>query len=149
MTNTKNDTRSYLDYPFVGVGVVIWKGDKFLLIQRGSPPRLGQWSIPGGRQEFGETIEEAALRETKEETGLSIKITNLLGVVDSILKDKNGQIEFHATLIDFSADWVSGYATAGSDVTDCAWHDLSELKALNLWNKTTQIINKSAELRLS
>nr|HIL74086.1 NUDIX domain-containing protein [Rhodospirillales bacterium] len=72
--NTK-DRRTYLDYPFVGVGVVVWKAEKFLLIQRGKPPRLGQWSIPGGRQELGETIKEAAIRETEEETGLSVQIT--------------------------------------------------------------------------
>ena len=148
MKRAKSDKRTYLDYPFVGVGVVIWKDDKFLLIQRGSPPRLGQWSIPGGRQELGETVKEAALRETKEETDLSVKITHFLGVVDSIQKDQNGQIKFHATLIDYSAEWVSGHATAGSDVMDCAWHCLDDLKALKLWDETTRIIQKSANLRL-
>ena len=128
--------------------MVIWKADKFLLIQRGTPPRLGQWSIPGGRQELGETVKEAVLRETKEETGLSVRITDFLGVIDSIQKDQNGQIKFHATLIDYSADWISGYATAGSDVMDCAWHGLNDLKALKLWDETTKIIQKSAEFRL-
>ena len=147
MTRTRTDRRTYLDYPFVGVGVVIWRDDKFLLIQRGSPPRLGQWSIPGGRQELGETLVEAALREAKEETDLSIKITHFLGVVDLIQKDKNGQIEYHATLIDYSAEWISGYATAGSDVMDCSWHGLDDLKVMNLWDETTRVIKKSAELR--
>ena len=128
--------------------MVIWKADKFLLIQRGTPPRLGQWSIPGGRQELGETVKEAVLRETKEETGLSVRITDFLGVIDSIQKDQNGQIEFHATLIDFSAEWISGHATASSDVIDCAWHRLDDLKALKLWEQTTRIIQKSAKLRL-
>jgi len=69
---SENDNpRSYLDYPFVGVGVVVWKADKFLLIQRGKQPRLGQWSIPGGRQELGETVQETAIREVLEETGLT------------------------------------------------------------------------------
>ena len=118
---------------------MIWKADKFLLIQRGTPPRLGQWSIPGCRQELGETVKEAVLRETKEETGLSVRITDFLGVIDSIQKDQNGQIKFHATLIDFSADWISGHATASSDIIDCAWHRLDDLKALKLWEQTTRI----------
>jgi 8-oxo-dGTP diphosphatase len=128
--------------------VVIWKADKFLLIQRGTPPRLGQWSIPGGRQELGETVKEAALREIKEETGLSVRITDFLGVVDSIQKDQKGQIEFHATLVDFSAEWISGHANASSDVIDCAWHRAEDLEVLKLWEETTRIIKKSAKLRL-
>ena len=128
--------------------MVIWKADKFLLIQRGTPPRLGQWSIPGGRQELGETVKEAALRETKEETGLSVRITDFLGVVDSIQKDHKGQIEFHATLVDFSAEWIDGHANASSDVIDCAWHRVEDLEVLKLWEETTRIIQKSAKLRL-
>ena len=128
--------------------MVIWKADKFLLIQRGTPPRLGQWSIPGGRQELGETVKEAALREIKEETGLSVRITDFLGVVDLIQKNQKGQIEFHATLVDFSAEWISGNANASSDVIDCAWHRLDDLKTLKLWEETTKIIQKSAKLRL-
>jgi 8-oxo-dGTP diphosphatase len=128
--------------------VVIWKADKFLLIQRGTPPRLGQWSIPGGRQELGETVKEAALREIKEETGLSVRITDFLGVVDSIQKDQKGQIEFHATLVDFSAEWISGHPNASSDVIDCAWHRVEDLEVLKLWEETTRIIKKSAKLRL-
>ena len=72
MINKTEDKRSYLDYPFVGVGVVVWKEEEFLLIQRGKPPRRGQWSIPGGRQELGETVKEAAIRETKEEAGAAV-----------------------------------------------------------------------------
>ena len=147
MINNTKDERSYLDYPFVGVGVVVWKEAKFLLIQRGKPPRLGQWSIPGGRQELGETVEEAAIRETKEETNLTVKISDFLGVVDSIQKDKNGQIKFHATLVDFSAEWISGIPSAGSDALDVRWHTLDELDKLKLWSETTRIIQKSAKLK--
>jgi len=139
--------RTYLDYPFVGVGVVVWKAEKFILIKRSSPPRLGQWSIPGGRQELGETVKEAAIRETREETGLSIQITDFLGVVDSIQKDSENRVRFHATLIDFSGEWVRGTARAGSDASNIAWHNLEDLDELNLWSETNRIIRKSAELR--
>jgi 8-oxo-dGTP diphosphatase len=143
----KKDKRTYLDYPFVGIGVVIWKDDKFLLIQRGKPPRMGQWSIPGGRQELGETVKETALRETLEETGLTVELTDFLDVVDSIQKDKKGNIAFHATLVDYAAEWLSGEASANSDAIDVAWHNLEDLKELGLWSETTRIIQKSARLR--
>jgi len=69
---TETDKRYYLDFPFVGVGVVVWKDDEFLLIRRGKEPMRGAWSIPGGRQNLGETVKEAAIREIREETGLEI-----------------------------------------------------------------------------
>ena len=147
MINKTEDKRSYLDYPFVGVGVVVWKEEEFLLIQREKPPRRGQWSIPGGRQELGETIRETAIRETEEETNLLVKITDFLGVIDSIQKDKVGRVEFHATLIDFSAEWVSGIASASSDAMDVAWHRLTDLDELNLWSETSRLIRLSAKLR--
>lgn len=143
----KKDKRTYLDYPFVGIGVVIWKDNKFLLIQRGKPPRMGQWSIPGGRQELGETVKETALRETLEETGLTVELTDFLDVVDSIQKDEEGNIAFHATLVDYAAEWLSGEASANSDAIDVAWHNLEDLKELGLWSETTRIIQKSARLR--
>jgi ADP-ribose pyrophosphatase YjhB (NUDIX family) len=141
------DQRSYPDFPFVGVGVVVWKDDKFLLIQRGKQPRQGQWSIPGGRQELGETVRETAAREVLEETGLSIEVTDFLDVVDSIQKDEKGEIVFHATLIDYSGEWLSGDAQASSDAQDIAWHGLDDLKDLGLWRETERIIRESAELR--
>ncbi len=143
----KIEKLTYLDFPFVGVGAVIWKNEKFLLIQRGKEPRLGQWSIPGGKQELGETVKETAQREILEETGLTVQVTDFLGVVDSIQRNHKGEITFHATLIDFSAEWVSGTARAGSDAMDIAWHQLEELDDLDLWSETNRIIQKSAKLR--
>ena len=76
----KSDLRTYLDYPFVGVGVVVWRDGKFLLIKRGKPPRMGDWSIPGGRQELGETLEETAVREVAEETGVDIRVIGSVSI---------------------------------------------------------------------
>jgi ADP-ribose pyrophosphatase YjhB (NUDIX family) len=142
-----NDQRNYLDYPFIGVGVVVWKDDQFLLIQRGNPPRYGEWSIPGGRQELGETVKETAVREILEETGLVIRVTDFLDVVNSIHKDKDGRIAFHATLIDYSAEWISGDARPSSDALSTRWHRLEELETLGLWSETIRIIEKSAKIR--
>ena len=142
----KSDPRTYLDYPFVGVGAVVWRDDKFLLIQRGKPPRQGEWSIPGGRQELGETMEEAAVREIKEETGVAIEVFGLIDVVDSIRRDDSGAVKFHASLIDYAAIWIAGEAQASSDASGVGWFGLEDLQALGLWSETERIIRQSADM---
>ena len=105
--------RSYPERPYVGVGVVVLRGDEVLLIQRGKPPKAGDWSIPGGAQHLGETVAEAALREVREETGLEVRLGEHLAVVDSIQRDAAGVVAFHYTLVDFAAYWVAGRAGGG------------------------------------
>src|SRR5258706_12891345 len=107
--------------PQIGVGAVIWRGDTLLLIRRGKPPLAGEWSIPGGRQEPGETVAQALLREVHEETGLTIEILGLIDVVDAIMRDSAGQLTRHYTLIDFSARWSAGTARPGDDAEAVAW----------------------------
>ena len=85
--------RRYPARPIVGVGTVVLDGDMVLMIQRGKPPRQGLWSLPGGAQELGETIHEAARREVREETGLEIEIFGLIDVVDSVRPDADDKIE--------------------------------------------------------
>ena len=101
-------SREYPDRPFVGVGVVVWRGDNVLLIQRGKPPRIGAWSLPGGAQELGETVRETAVREVREETGVEIDVTHLIDVVDTITRDKDGRVRLQYTLVDFAAEWRLG-----------------------------------------
>ena len=137
-------SRSYPTRPYVGVGAVIWRDDKFLLIQRGKPPREREWSLPGGAQHVGETVRETCLREIKEETGLTVEITGLLDVIDGIFKDGDGQVEHHYTLVDFTARWVSGDAKAADDVTDVRWVSLDDLGDYGLWEETERVIRKSA-----
>jgi 8-oxo-dGTP diphosphatase len=138
--------RTYLDLPCVGVGVVVWRGDQFLLIKRGKPPRLGQWSIPGGLQELGETVREAAAREIKEETNIEIEITALVDVIDGITHDEQQAVKSHYTLIDFAARYVSGEAVAGDDAMDVGWFRLEDLANLDLWETTNRVIRESADL---
>ena len=99
-------TREYPDYPMVGVGVVVWKDETVLLIQRGKPPRAGAWSLPGGRQELGETTREAGVREVLEETGIKIEIKDLIDVVDTINRDDSGRVRMQYTLVDYWAEWA-------------------------------------------
>ena len=140
------EARVYPTRPEIGVGVVVWRGDEFLLIRRGKPPRYGQWSIPGGRQELGETTRETAIREIKEETNLDIDLIGLVDVYDAIRKDTNGTIASHFTLVDFTARWVSGDAIAGDDAIGVGWFRLDDLAELKLWKETEHVIRASRAL---
>ena len=136
--------RSYPTRPFVGVGAAIWRGDKVLLVRRGTPPRQSEWSLPGGAQHVGETVRDACLREIKEETDLDVEVVGLLDVIDGIFRDEDGKVQHHYTLIDFKARWLSGEARPGDDVSDVRWVSLAELGDYALWKETERVIRKSA-----
>ncbi|MEM7224807.1 MAG: NUDIX hydrolase [Pseudomonadota bacterium] len=131
---------SYPDRPLIGVGVVVFKGDRVLLIRRGKAPKAGSWSLPGGRQKLGETVRQAATREVAEETGVEIEILRLLDVVDSITRDAQGAFAYHYTLVDFLAEWRSGNLAAGSDAADATWADAQNLASYRLWDETERLI---------
>lgn len=134
-------------HPVVGVGVVVWKGDQVLLIRRGKAPMQGRWSLPGGRQELGETTRETAVREVREETGLDIRLGNLLDVVDTVRRDETGSVTLHYTLVDFDADWLAGAPVAGDDAADAQWVDADDLEGRDLWRETLRIITLSRRRR--
>ena len=140
-------TREYPDYPMVGVGVVVWKDETVLLIQRGKPPRAGAWSLPGGRQELGETTREAGMREVLEETGIKIEIKDLIDVVDTINRDDSGHVRMQYTLVDYWAEWKSGEPTASTDAADARWVRPEDLPDYNLWDETLRVIHVSAKSR--
>lgn len=140
-------SREYPDRPFVGVGVVVWRGDEVLLIERGKGPRTGGWSLPGGMQELGETVREAAHREIREETAIEIEVVALLDVVDMVRKDADGRVRYHYTLVDFTARWRSGEAVAGTDAAAVRWVRLEDLDDIQLWDETRRVIRLSATQR--
>ncbi len=144
-----SDPRRYPAYPIIGVGVVVWKDGRILLIRRGRPPREGQWSLPGGRQKLGETVRETATREISEETGLEIEVGELLDVVDAVNPDASGKIEYHYTLVDFDADWIAGEAKAGGDAAEVAWIDPDTIADHVGWTETHRIVGLSAARRLA
>ena len=135
---------TYPTHPVVGVGAVVWKEDKVLLIQRGKEPRKGIWSIPGGKQELGETVREAVMREVKEETGCDVTVGPLIDTLDIIDPDSEGRFEHHYTLIDFRCDWVAGEPVAGSDAADVRWATLEECEEIVNWSETKRVIRESA-----
>jgi len=117
-----------------------------LLVRRGKAPLAGEWSIPGGRQETGETVMAALLREVREETGLTVAVLGLIDVVDAILRDHEGRLAHHYTLIDFSARWVAGTAAPGDDVIETQWVRLATLPHFSLWSETQRVIELSARM---
>ena len=130
--------------PVVGIGIVIWNEyDEFVLIRRGKPPRQGEWSIPGGRLEWGETLRDGAMREAMEETGLKIEILGFIDIVDSVTRNDSGIPVRHYVLADFAARAVAGSLRAGSDAADARWVPFGELERLALWSETQRIIRES------
>lgn len=108
------------------------KEDQVLLVLRGQEPSRGKWSIPGGVLELGETIQQAARREVREECGVEIEVGGVAEVRDAIVRDEEGRVRFHYVLIDLSARYVQGTLTAGSDVADARWVGESELNNFEL-----------------
>ena len=120
--------------------MVCFKGDDVLLIRRGTKPLQGDWSLPGGRIEFGERAEDAALRELAEETGVAARIIGLVDVVDAIFTSRQtGSVTRHYVLFDYVALWVSGEPVAGDDAAHAEWIGPDRL-ALPLWDETRRII---------
>ena len=124
--------REYPDRPWVGIGCVVFRGDQVLLVQRGKPPRIGSWSLPGGAQHVGETAEDAARRELHEEAAVEVGPMVLAIVVDAISHDDDGRALYHYTIIDFAAVWIAGEARAGDDVSEVAWAAPEDFAAYDL-----------------
>jgi 8-oxo-dGTP diphosphatase len=133
--------------PVAAVGVVCLRGTEVLLIRRGKPPREGEWSLPGGRIEWGETAASAALRELAEETGVEAALIGLVDVVDSILASRSsGDVWGHYVLIDYAARWISGEPVAGDDAAAARFVPLDDIETLGLWHETVRIIRAAAAL---
>ncbi len=133
-------SREYPERPLVGVGAVILRPGEVLLVRRGSPPAQGQWSIPGGAQELGETAEAGARRELLEETGLAVGAMHLVANVDSLHHDPLGRVQYHYTILDFAAHWTGGEPTAGGDVTAARFFGYEALAELGLWSEALRVI---------
>jgi ADP-ribose pyrophosphatase YjhB (NUDIX family) len=120
-------TRSYPAQPGFGVGAVMFEGDKVVLVRRGQPPLDGQWTLPGGMVEVGETIEQALIREVEEETGWIVRVVKQVALFDFIEKDASGRIRYHYILADFLCQRTEGDLMAGSDAKEVRLVPLDEL----------------------
>src|ERR1700733_5115749 len=113
--------REYPERPVVGVGGVVIAVGRALLIRRGPPPLDGQWSIPGGTLELGETLRDGVKRELGEETGIEVRVLDLIEVFDRISPDEEGRWKYHFVIVDYLCEAIGGTARAASDASDVAW----------------------------
>jgi 8-oxo-dGTP diphosphatase len=123
-------------------GVVCFRGQDVLLIRRGTPPRLGEWSIPGGRLQPGETPAQAALRELTEETGVTARLLGLIEIVDAVI----GEPERLFLLHDYAAVWTGGEPMAADDASEAVFLSLEEAVARVSWSETARILHKAREM---
>ena len=124
--------RLYPDQPIVGIGAVIVREGKIALIKRGNEPSKGKWTIPGGLVELGESLEQAVIRETKEETGLDVENPCLIDVVSNVDLDEKGKVKYHYVIIDYYVHTKSGKAQASSDAVELRWVPFDEVEDYDL-----------------
>jgi len=140
------DTRKYPDRPYVGVGAVIVDNGNVLIVKRKYDPLAGQWSLPGGGVELGETLEESIVREMREETGLEIEVGPVIEVFDRITRDEQGEVRYHFVLVDYLCWPIGGELRASSDVADARFVDPADLPRYNLTVKANEVIARALEL---
>ncbi len=129
--------------PTVGVGGVVIQDERVLLIRRGTEPLKGHWSIPGGRLEWGETLREGVRRELREETGLDVRVGELIEAFERIFRDEDGKLRFHFVILDFLCEAERGRPRPGGDVTAVALAREDELPAYGLTEAATRVIRKA------
>ena len=134
---------AYPRSPRVAVGAVIFKDSKVLLVLRSNPPAENQWSIPGGRVELGETLQEAAEREILEETGIYIRAGEPVYTFDVIERDDTGRIRFHYVILDLAADYIRGEVKPGDDAVDVSWVSSKDINTRNVSAATRKLLKES------
>jgi 8-oxo-dGTP diphosphatase len=134
--------REYPESPFVGVGAVIVRENRVLLIRRGQAPLMGEWSLPGGVLECGETLRDATIREAGEETGLVVEVGEMLGVYERVIRSEDARVRYHYVLIDFLCRPVAGELKAASDAAEARWYSREDLPALKLAYDANDVVLK-------
>ena len=140
-------SRRYPSQPVVGVGAIITNRDSVLLVRRGREPQKGIWSIPGGVLQLGETLEEGIRREVREEAGLDVRVVERIEVVERILPDATGKLEYHYILIDYLCEPTGGALQAADDAAEAAWVDRGDLDEYEITPGTTAVIERAFEVR--
>ncbi len=139
--------RLYPEVPIVGIGAVIVKDNKVLLIKRAGEPGRGLWSIPGGLVELGEKIKDAVRREVKEETGLEVKVNEIADVTEIITRDEEGKVKYHFVIVDFFAEPLKGELKPSSDALEAKWVEFEDLRKYHLTETVEKLFKKLGFLK--
>ncbi len=132
--------------PIVGVGAIIFRDDRVLLVKRGAPPLKDHWSIPGGKVELGEGLRAAVERETLEETGLQVRAGALVEIFERIRRDSSDAVEYHYVLMDYLCEIMGGELSPGDDAADAGWYSIEEMDDLLMTEGTIEVIRKGLAL---
>jgi ADP-ribose pyrophosphatase len=138
--------RHYPTVPLIGVGILLVKNERLLLIKRKNNPDAGYWSIPGGHLELGEKVQDAAVREAYEETGFKTRVTKLAGVIDKIMYDDKGEVEYHYVLINYFVNQIEGDPNqppkANDDAAEAKFVPFGELKSYKLTESLIELLRQ-------
>jgi 8-oxo-dGTP diphosphatase len=134
--------REYPDRPLAGVGAVVIREGRVLLVRRGKPPGRGSWAIPGGLVELGETLQKAAEREIAEETGLRIKAGEPAYTFDVVHRDRQGRVQYHYVIVDLKAEYVSGQIRPADDASDARWFAPADLDGIEVSPHTLELLKR-------
>jgi mutator protein MutT len=139
-------SRAYPDRPYVGVGAVVVDSGRVLIVKRRFEPLAGQWSLPGGAVEVGETLQSSIARELLEETGLEVEVGPVIEVFDRIAHDEEGRVRYHFVLVDYLCWPIAGALSPGSDVADAVFVEPAALGPYDLQEQATAVIMRALEL---
>jgi 8-oxo-dGTP diphosphatase len=140
--------REYPDRPVVGVGAVVIRDGKILLVKRGIAPSKGLWAIPGGALDLGETLQQAAEREILEETGVVIRARKPIYAFDFFERSGDGRIRFHFVIVDLAADYISGEVRGADDALDARWLAPADLDHLPVSENTLKLLSAVGFLKI-
>src|SRR6202030_4272920 len=142
-----NDERSrtYPTRPYLAVSAAIFRDGRVLIVRRARPPAHGLYTLPGGGVELGETLEQAIIREVREETGLAITPLALVGFREALARDAAGRVERHFVILPFAARWIAGEVALNEELAEAQWLDPSALSALQTTEGLALIVGAAWE----
>jgi len=138
-------SRRYPNRPILAVGAIVVKDGRVLLAKRGKEPSLGLWSVPGGAVHIGETLSLATKREIREECGIEVDLTDIIEVVERMVRDEAGGVQFHYVIIDYLARWAAGELTTSSEVLEARWVPPGDFPQYQMTRGTAEVIHRMLE----
>jgi ADP-ribose pyrophosphatase YjhB (NUDIX family) len=137
--------RRYPDRPIPAVGAIVVKDGRVLLARRGKEPSYGLWSVPGGAVHLGERLEDATKRELREECGIEIELTPVIEVIERMVRDPDGKVQYHYVIVDYLARWVGGELTPSAEALEARWVAPEEFPQLEITRGTPEVVLRMLE----